>query len=142
MTHTISPTDSSSADVDELVALVAELQRTQREEDVEGFLALFDDDAVWVTGGGRRLIGKDVISAFTRQVLPGFAARGSARYVVEHIRFLTSDVALTGVNQEALTVDGASLSPQQEGRPSYLWLRDNGRWRIAVGQNTAVPLED
>ncbi len=141
MTYTITPTDSPSADVDELVALVAELQRTQREEDVEGFLALFDDDAVWVTGGGRRLIGRDVISAFTRQVLPGFSARGSARYVVDHIRFLTPDIALTGVNQEALTVDGASLSPRQEGRPSYLWLRNDGRWSIAVGQNTVVPTE-
>ncbi|EWS81813.1 EcaC [Brachybacterium phenoliresistens] len=141
MTYTITPADSSSSDAEELVALVEELQRTQREEDADGFLDLFDDDAVWVTGGGRRLIGKDVISAFTRQVLPGFAARGSVRYVVEHIRFLSPDLALTGVDQEALTRDGAPLSPRQEGRPSYLWLRTDGRWRIAAGQNTAVPMQ-
>ena len=39
------------ADVAALTALVAELERTQMQEDVEGFLELFDPLAVWVTGG-------------------------------------------------------------------------------------------
>ena len=139
MTYTITPTATSSEDVEELLRLVGEIQRTQRTEDVEGFLDLFDEDAVWVTGGGRRLIGRETIAAFTRQVLPGFSSVGSASYIVEHIRFLSPDVALTSVNQEALTVDGQPHSPRQEGRPSYVWRRQNGRWRIAIGQNTGVP---
>jgi ketosteroid isomerase-like protein len=40
-----------------LIQRVAELERSQQQEDVDGFLALFDEDAVWVTGGGIRLIG-------------------------------------------------------------------------------------
>lgn len=139
MTYTMTPTTASTEDSAELLRLVGEIQRTQRAEDVEGFLELFDEDAVWVTGGGRRLIGRETISAFTRQVLPGFSSVGSARYLVEHILFLSPDVALTSVNQEALTVDGEPHSPRQEGRPSYIWRRQNGRWRIAIGQNTAVP---
>jgi len=55
----------------ELIALVAEVERAQRAEDVAAFLALFDDNATWVTGGGRRLVGLDEISTFTRAACPG-----------------------------------------------------------------------
>lgn len=140
MTPTVSPPGSPAADVDELVARVAELERTQRAEDVDGFLALFDDDAVWVSGGGVRLIGLATIAAFTRQVLPGAFETGSVRYEVEHIRFITPDVALTGVNQEYLTTEGEPLTPPEQGRPSYIWHRSHGQWRIGAGQNTAVPV--
>jgi len=72
--HTSSttvPTDIPQATIDALTARVAQLELAQREEDVEGFLALFDPQAVWVTGGGVRLVGSDAIAEFTRQVLPG-----------------------------------------------------------------------
>ncbi|WP_198955466.1 SgcJ/EcaC family oxidoreductase [Frankia sp. CcI49] len=140
MTPTIAPPKSPTSDVQELVARVAELERAQRAEDVEATLALFDENAVWVTGGGVRLIGYDAISAFTRQVLPGaFAGDLSVRYDVEHLSFITPDVVLTGVNQEYLTADGRPLSPPQVGRPSYVWRRRDGQWFIAVGQNTTAP---
>ena len=80
---TVSPEGSPEADVAALVGLVAELERTQQQEDVDGFLALFDPAAVWVTGGGRRLIGRDVIGEFTRGVLPGAMADGSVTYEVD-----------------------------------------------------------
>lgn len=142
MTMTITPTDAPAADVQQLVARVAELEKTQQTEDVEGFLALFDADAVWVTGGGRRLVGRDAIAAFTRQVLPGAMANGTVRYDVDHIRFITPDIALTGVNQEYLTLDGRPLNPRQQGRPSYVWRRRDDGWLMACGQNTGVALED
>ncbi|MGF0311777.1 SgcJ/EcaC family oxidoreductase [Rhodococcus sp. IEGM1428] len=131
---------TSTGDIDVLVSLVAELERAQRTEDVVAFLSLFDDDAVWVTSGGVRLIGKATIAAFTRKVLPGAFADGSVRYDVEHVRFITSDVALTGVSQEYLNADGDALSPPRKGKPSYLWHRQDGRWLIASGQNTTVPI--
>lgn len=142
MTMTITPTDASATDVQQLVARVAELERSQQTEDVDGFLALFDADAVWVTGGGRRLVGRDAIAAFTREVLPGAMANGTVRYDVEHVLFITSDVALTGVNQEYLTPDGQPLAPRQQGLPSYVWRRRDGVWLLTCGQNTGVPVDD
>ncbi|MGB7238833.1 MAG: SgcJ/EcaC family oxidoreductase, partial [Rhodococcus sp. (in: high G+C Gram-positive bacteria)] len=112
MTLSIAPPNSSAADVEELIAHVAELERAQRSEDVEGFLALFDDEAVWVSAGGVRLIGRDTIAGFTRKVLPGAFADGTVRYDVEHIQFVTPDIALTGVNQEYLSADGQRLVPR------------------------------
>ena len=121
-----------------LVSRVAELERTQQEEDVEGFLALFDTDAVWVTGGGRRLIGRDAIAAFTRTVLPGAMADGSVTYEVEHILFIAPDVALTGVKQQYVDQEG---KPTSAGLPSYVWRNRHGAWRIVAGQNPGVPEE-
>ncbi|MGQ0603808.1 MAG: SgcJ/EcaC family oxidoreductase [Anaerolineales bacterium] len=138
---TVSPPESSLKDVDTLVERVAELERTQQQEDVQGFLELFDPLAVWVTGGGKRLIGLDAISDFTRTVLPGAMSDGSVRYVVEHILFISPEVALTGVRQQYVDRDG---HPTSAGLPSYVWRRTDGVWRIIAGQNTAaeVPVAD
>ncbi len=136
--HTSSttvPTDIPQATIDALTARVAELERAQSEEDVEGFLALFDPQAVWVTGGGIRLVCRDAIAEFTRQVLPGAFAEGSVTYTVEIVAMITPDVVLTGVRQQYVDSD---LQPTSAGSPSYVWRRSGGDWLIVVGQNTAV----
>ncbi|MEZ5407057.1 MAG: SgcJ/EcaC family oxidoreductase [Acidimicrobiales bacterium] len=134
---TISPSDAPNDVVRALLARVTELERSQRDEDVDGFLSLFDPDAVWVTGGGRRLIGLEAIAEFTQNALPGaFADGGSVDYVVEHVSFLDDDVVMTGVRQQYLDADG---TPTANGLPTYVWRRGAGTWRIVVGQNTTVP---
>ena len=135
--YTTSPHNASAEDARSLVDLVVTLEQTQRHEDVDGFLSLFDPDAVWVTGGGRRLIGKEAIGAFTRQVLPGGMGGGSVNYDVEHISFITPDVALTGVRQQYTDAAGVPLD-DAGGCPSYVWRRTGSTWRIVAGQNTAV----
>jgi uncharacterized protein (TIGR02246 family) len=133
---TVSPADAHPVVVEVLIDRVAELEQSQRTEDVDGFLALFDSEAVWVTGGGRRLIGLDAISEFTREVLPGWTADGgSVSYRVEHILFIADDLALTGVVQTYMDSGGAVTG---SGLPSYIWRRDDSVWRIVAGQNTAV----
>ena len=134
--YTVSPADASPDDVAALAELVAVIQRVQRTEDADGFLALFDADAVWVNGAGSRLVGLDVIADFTRQVLPGSMVDGSVTYDVDHIRFITPDLALTGVNQEYTDVTGKPLDPRSLGRPTYIWIRSGDTWRIVAGQNT------
>jgi uncharacterized protein (TIGR02246 family) len=129
----VAPPGSPPEDVQALIERVAELERTQRLEDVAGFLALFDPLAVWVTGGGKRLIGLELISDFTRAVLPGGMGAGSVNYAVEHVLFITPEVALTGVRQQY--VDRAG-NPTAAGLPSYVWRRANGAWKIIAGQNT------
>jgi uncharacterized protein (TIGR02246 family) len=131
----IVPPDMPSNDVEALIRRVAELERAQQTEDVEGFLALFDPVAVWVTGGGIRLIGLESISEFTRKVLPGAMSEGSVTYNVVHIQQITPHVVLTGVNQQYLDADG---QPTSAGRPTYIWRRSGATWRIVAGQNTGV----
>jgi len=133
-----TPASAPAQDVRDLIALVAEIERSQRAEDSDGFLALFDPAAIWVNGAGRRLIGLDEISDFTRAVLPGAMADASVNYEVEHIAFVTPDVALTGVRQQYLDGEGKPFTSDGAGSPTYLWSRAGGTWRIVAGQNTAV----
>ena len=137
-TPSVTPASAPTQDVHHLVGLVAELERSQQQEDVEGFLALFAPSAVWVNGAGRRLIGLDEISEFTRMVLPGAMTDSSVTYEVEHIAFVTPDIALTGVRQQYLDGDGEPLAEDGTGSPTYLWSRTDGSWKIVAGQNTAV----
>jgi uncharacterized protein (TIGR02246 family) len=133
---TVVPEGAPADLVETLTARVAELERTQQQEDVDGFLALFDEDAVWVTGGGRRLVGLPVIAEFTRQVLPGAMTDGSVTYVVDHVLVIADDVVLTGVNQQYVDLAG---HPTGAGLPTYVWRRRHGSWLIVSGQNTGVP---
>ncbi|MFD4293124.1 SgcJ/EcaC family oxidoreductase [Rhodococcus sp. NPDC058532] len=142
MTTETAITLPTETDVARLRDLVAVVQRTQRAEDVDGFLALFAPDAVWVNGAGRRLVGLDEIAAFTRQVLPGAMADQSVRYDVVDVRFLAPDIAVTSVDQEALTPEEQSFSPRREGRPTYVWARRGGDWLLVQGQNTIVVRPD
>jgi uncharacterized protein (TIGR02246 family) len=71
--------NTDDSDRGALTEVVATLERAQRHEQVEEFVARFHPDAVWVTGGGRRLIGRDAIAEFTGQVLPGAMAHSTAR---------------------------------------------------------------
>lgn len=132
---TVVPAETPQATIDTLTARVAELERTQREEDVEGFLALFDPHATWVTGAGMRLVGREAIAQFTRQVLPGAFAEGSVSYVVDLVETIAPDVVLTGVRQQYVDSDH---KPTGAGSPSYVWRRNGGEWFIVVGQNTTV----
>jgi uncharacterized protein (TIGR02246 family) len=128
---------------DQLPALedvVRRLQQAQQDEDVDAFVGLFRSDATWVTGGGRRLIGRDEIAAFTRQVLPGAMASSTQAYDVVHVVLVRPDVAIVAVRQRPVGLDGTPLTDQPEGRPTYVMATDEtGAWQIVAGQNTQAP---
>jgi uncharacterized protein (TIGR02246 family) len=117
---TVSPPNSSREAVRALSELVKEVERTQRAEDVEGFLELFDPHAVWVTSGGKRLIGLDIIRDLTHAVLPGAMSDGSVTYEVEHVLVISADVAVTAVRQQYFDLAG---NPTSAGLPTYVWRR-------------------
>jgi uncharacterized protein (TIGR02246 family) len=116
--------------------LVATLQRAQQLELVDEFVALFRDDAIWTTGGGKRLFGRNAIAEFTAQVLPGWTADGSsATYGVEHVLFIRPDVAAVKVKQQYFTPAG---EPESSGTPMYVVAKEDGRWLLTACQNTPV----
>lgn len=121
---------------------VAELQRAQQQEDVDGFMGLFTPDAVWVTGHGKRLTGRDEIDGFTRKVLPGAMKDSTATYEVVHVSFVRPDVAVVNVRQRPVTHDGKPLEGRPEGRPVYVMVEEGGGWKIAAAQNTILVEEN
>jgi uncharacterized protein (TIGR02246 family) len=105
---------------------------------VDEFVGLFRPDAIWTTGGGRRLFGRDEIAAFTRRVLPGAMPESTATYRVEQVLFIRPDVAAVKVRRRPVALDGTPLADQQEGSPLYVMAKEGGRWLLVACQNTPV----
>ncbi|MFI9066485.1 SgcJ/EcaC family oxidoreductase [Streptomyces sp. NPDC053429] len=127
--------EERNAAVKAIAEVVATVERTQREKDAEGFLALFHPDAIWTTAHGKVLIGFEEIAAFTRAVLPAASWDGRVTYGVTHTVFLRPDVAAVKVRQVYAPAEGAG----SEGAPLYVMTRQgDGRWLLTACQNTEV----
>ncbi|MEV6769982.1 SgcJ/EcaC family oxidoreductase [Nocardia sp. NPDC051030] len=125
----------ATAETAAIHAVVAAVQAAQRAEDSDAFLALFHPDAIWTTGGGKFLNGRDEISEFTRAVLPGATKDGYATYEPFFIRFIRPDVAAVKVRQTYFNHAGEK---QAEGSPLYGMTKEDGRWQLTFCQNTPV----
>ena len=108
---TVTPIGAPGEVVDALTALVREVERTQRAEDVAGFLSLFRRRRR--LGDGRRQASDRARCdpRITQRALPGaFADGGSVTYDIDHVLFIAPDVVLTGVRQQYLAPDGSPTS--------------------------------
>jgi len=119
--------------------VVAAIERTQRGENVDQFLDLFEERAIWTTSQGVRLVGLPAIRVFTAQVLPGAMTNlQGTTYRVTHVEFLRPDVAAVQVAQTYADNEGVPLAENARGAPLYVMVKNAGRWRLAACQNTPV----
>lgn len=126
--------DTETVDIKAIERVVADVERTQRAKDVEGFLSLFHPDALWTTAHGKVLIGRDAIAEFTRAVLPNASWDGEVTYEAVHTQFLRPDVAAVKVRQVYHSAEGDT-----EGAPLYVMTKqENGTWLLNACQNTEV----
>lgn len=126
----------TNTDIEAITQVVATLEHSQQHELPDEFVGLFRHDAIWTTGGGRLLIGREEISTFTHQVLPGAMTDMTATYEVVHVLFIRSNVAAVKVRQRYLTLDGEQVG--NEGTPMYVMAKEDGRWLLTANQNTEV----
>jgi uncharacterized protein (TIGR02246 family) len=127
-----------AADLRSLRELIAALEHAQTNELVDAFVRLFRSDAIWTTGHGRRLTGREAIASFTAEVLPGASADGRATYEIEHVMFIRPDVAAVKVIQRSYDRNGR---PAGIGSPMYVAAKEDGRWLLTASQNTIVIAE-
>jgi uncharacterized protein (TIGR02246 family) len=125
-------------DLEAIEAVVASLEHAQQNELVDDFVALFRSDAIWTTGGGRRLFGRDAIAEFTGRVLPGAMKESTATYEIEYVLFIRPDVAAVKVIQRPVWLDGRPIDDGQQGSPMYVMSKEDGRWMLTDSQNTLV----
>ncbi|MEW2386326.1 SgcJ/EcaC family oxidoreductase [Micromonospora sp. NPDC047707] len=118
--------------------VVATIEHAQSNELVEEFVSLFREDAIWTTGAGKLLIGRDAIAAFTKQVLPGAMKDLVPSYEVVHVLFIRTDVAAVKVRQRYFSRKGEPVTDLGEGTPMYVMSKEDGQWRLTANQNTAV----
>ncbi|WP_103888510.1 SgcJ/EcaC family oxidoreductase [Actinacidiphila yanglinensis] len=130
--NTHSP--AHAADIEAIHRVVATVEHSQQHKDPDEFLALFHQDAVWTTSGGKVLVGLGAISDFTREVLPADDWDVKVSYEVVHVLLIRPDVAAVKVRQLYLAPGDTS-----EGSPLYVMSKqDDGRWLLTACQNTAV----
>lgn len=137
----IARNEAERQDVAMIEERVAELERAQQQESVDGFMRLLTPEAVWVTAHGMRLTSRDEIHEFTRKVLPSAMKDSTASYEVVHVSFIRPDVAVVNVHQRHVTHDGEPLNGHPEGRPVYVMVKEDkeaSQWKIAAGHNTQV----
>ncbi|GAB3769019.1 SgcJ/EcaC family oxidoreductase [Microlunatus parietis] len=133
MTDTMIDPATRSADLAAIKDVIATVEHAQNNELPEPFLALFRPDAIWTTGGGRRLFGLDAIAEFTRKVLPGGMRGMSQSFELEHVLYLPPDVVAVKLRQVYRTADGNDV-----GSPLWVMTKEDGAWRLAACQNTGV----
>src|SRR5687768_13783499 len=105
------------SDISAITQVVGAVEHAQRHELVEEFVSLFRADAIWTTGAGKLLIGRDAIADFTRQVLPGAMKNLVPSYEVVHVLFIRPDVAAVKVRQRYFTAEGDPVTELGEGTP-------------------------
>ncbi len=130
--------DGEPGDATAIVDFVSEVLDAQRAGSVLRVRSLFRDDAVWTTAHGRRLHGRAAIDAFLARTVHGSMARGGADYAVERVLFIRPDVAAVSVRVRPLGPDGAPHPAVPDAAPLYVLSKDDGAWRIAAAQSTAV----
>ncbi|SDU73210.1 SgcJ/EcaC family oxidoreductase [Jiangella alkaliphila] len=127
-------TVAAEAELDAIRHVIDTVEHAQNNELPDEFLALFRSDAIWTTGGGKRLYGLDEIAEFTRQVLPGGMRGMSMRFELEHVLFIRPDVAAVKLRQVYTTPDGLDV-----GSPLWIMAKEDGRWLLTACQNIGVP---
>jgi uncharacterized protein (TIGR02246 family) len=120
----------------ELEQLVDAAQASQ--SDVESLLALHTSDAVIVNFGGRRVLGARELRTAMESALASPLAEVTTSAVVHDIRYLRSDVAIISCTKHVTDgrPDGGDLATQ--GALTYVAVRDDGTWRIALAQTTPI----
>lgn len=121
-------------DLEAIKQLVATVEHAQNNELPDEFLTLFRADAIWTTGGGKRLYGLDEIAAFTRQVLPGGMKDSTVTFELEHVLLIRPDVAAVKLRQLYQTPEGPDV-----GSPLWVLAKEDGRWLLTACQNIGVP---
>ncbi|WNG38666.1 SgcJ/EcaC family oxidoreductase [Archangium violaceum] len=118
---------------------VAGVESAFNRHDAEALVHRYTQDVVWVNVAGMRLKGKDEILRFGRKAFASALQDSYARYVVEDISFLKTDVAVVNIRQFPTTKEGQVIEGGQGSVALFVMTKHNGDWFVAAGQNSFLP---
>jgi uncharacterized protein (TIGR02246 family) len=91
-----------------------------------------------ITALGSRVVGWDALLDAHQTGFAGTLGEQYARYRVDDVVFVRSDVALVCKQAWATDADGTDLSADPAMVALYVLVREHGRWWIAADANTPV----
>ena len=127
-----TPRDSDEAEVR---SLYQRLLDAWNKRDVAAYAALFEDRANVVGFDGSQMTGRSEIETTLAQI---FAHHQTASYVskVREVRLLTPDVAILRAVVGMVPPGQTDINPAVNAIQSLTAVKRDGRWRIALFQNT------
>jgi len=115
--------------------VLTDAARFQNRKDYEGFTQLFTQDAVIVNIKGMRIFGKDELYQFMKSAMKSFLADITVKNEVVNTTFLRSDVAVVSVVQHIVKKVN-QVEENLKGSATFVMVKEQGNWLIALGQNT------
>ncbi|HZS04222.1 MAG TPA: SgcJ/EcaC family oxidoreductase [Blastocatellia bacterium] len=126
---------SGAAEESAISGLYEQVLECWNRRNADDFAALFDEDGYVVGFDGSQMNGRAEIGSAIRRI---FADHQTAAYVgkVRGVRFLTPEVALLGAVAGMVPPGQSDLNPAVNAIQTLVAVKRDGRWRIALYQNT------
>jgi uncharacterized protein (TIGR02246 family) len=102
------------------------------------FASVFAEDADFITVMGKHYNGRESVDAGHRAIFDTIYKASRNRYTIEGVRFIRPDVVVVFVRARLELADSRTIS----ARPTMLLTKENGKWQVAVLQNTVVAAEN
>ena len=127
--------DSLPPDESEVRALYREMLDGWNRRSADDFAAAFAEDGYVIGFDGSQMAGQAEIASTLRQI---FADHLTAPYVskVREVRLLSPEVAVLRAVVGMVPPGQADLNPQLNAHQTLVAVKRDGRWRIALFQNT------
>jgi uncharacterized protein (TIGR02246 family) len=128
----------SQQDVAAIEQVIADIEKGFNTNDPELSVQHFTDDASAVSVGGALASGRDALLEAHRAGFAGPLRDQYARYELDDIVFLHPDVAVAHKRARATDAGGEPIDVGHAMIALYVFVKDDGRWRVVARQNTLV----
>ena len=128
----------SQQDVAAIEQVIADIEKGFNTNDPELSVEHFTDDATTVNVGGALASGRDALLEAHRAGFAGPLRDQYARYELDDVAFLHPDVAVAHKRARATDAGGEPIDVGHAMIALYVFVKDDGRWRVAARQNTLV----
>src|SRR5215213_2117610 len=134
-TQSSQPQAAPSRDAADIGALYQQLLDGWNQRDAAAYAALFAEDASVVGFDGSQMNGRAEIATEIGRI---FADHPTSRYIgkIREVRLLAPDVALLRAVVGMVPPGQSDLNPDVNAIQSLVATRNDGRWLIALFQNT------
>jgi len=118
--------------------LVRVLEDAWNSGNSQRFASVFADDADFITVMGEHYNGRGSVDVGHRAIFDTIYKDSRNRYTIEGVRFIRPDVVVVFVRALLELADGKTIS----ARPTMVLTKENGKWQVAVLQNTVIAAEN
>ena len=117
--------------------VLKQLETAWNASDSNAFAATFLEDATFIQIFGGQLDGRPAIEASHRVIFDTIYKSSHASFTLRSVRALRPGVAIA-FSQAHLKFLNGNQPREMDTRPTLILVQEDGRWQIAVLQNTRV----